>query len=129
MNTNNLNRTTSISKVFKEKQTFTKKTAESSKADKLPVMQADDFEAFSKDLQELPILIDLNSSTESVSSASICSSNSSNTSSSYSNTSQPYQFYFGEISSQEVAETEIVLPELEEISNSTLPDFTLYPDA
>lgn len=32
-------------------------------------------------------------------------------------------------SSQEVVETEIVLPELEEISNSTLPDFTLYPDA
>merc|ERR1711990_194865 len=122
MNTNNLNRTTSISKVFKEKQNiFTKKTAEPSKSDKLPVMQADNFEAFSKDLEELPILIDLNSSTESVSSASTCSS--------YSNTSQPYQFYFGEISSQEVVETEIVLPELEEISNSTLPDFTLYPDA
>ena len=33
------------------------------------------------------------------------------------------------LSSQEVVETEIVLPELEEISNSTLPDFTLYPDA
>ena len=34
-------------------------------------------------------------------------------------------------SSQEFIETdlEIVLPELEEISNSTLPDFTLYQDA
>ena len=116
MNTNNLNRTTSISKVFKgkriipfviigatyfiylEKQNiFTKKTAESSKTDKLPAMQADDFEAFSKNLEELPILIDLNSSTESASSASTCSSSSTNASSSYSNTSQPYQFYFGEI--------------------------------
>lgn len=37
--------------------------------------------------------------------------------------------YDGILSSQEVVETEIVLPELEEISNSTLPDFTLYPDA
>ena len=84
--------------IYLEKQNiFTKKTAESSKTDKLPVMQAGDFEEFSKDLEELPILIDLNSSTESVSSASTCSSSSTNASSSYSNTSQPYQFYFGEI--------------------------------
>merc|ERR1712131_101250 len=133
MNTNNLNRTTSISKVFKDQQkTFAKnsrKTAEKSTADNS--MQVDGYNEFQKDLEELPILIDLNSSTESASSASTCSSsNSSNTSSSFSNTTQPYQFYFGEISSQEVIETdlEIVLPELEEISNSTLPDFTLYQD-
>ena len=115
MNTNNLNRTTSISKVFKGKyhnpschfqrylldqqKTFAKnsrKTAEKSTTDNS--MQVDGYNEFQKDLEELPILIDLNSSTESASTASTCSSsNSSNTSSSFSNTTQPYQFYFGEI--------------------------------
>ena len=54
-------------------------------------MQVDEIDQFSKDFEELPILIDLNSSTEST------STSSSNTSSSYSDTTQPYQFYFGEI--------------------------------
>ena len=49
------------------------------------------------DLQELPILVDLNSSTESASSAS--SSGSTNTTDSNESGCQiqPYQFYFGKI--------------------------------
>ena len=74
---------------FLEKQkNFAKKTVNRTECNK---MQVDEIDQFSKDFEELPILIDLNSSTEST------STSSSNTSSSYSDTTQPYQFYFGEI--------------------------------
>merc|ERR1712212_11689 len=121
MNTNN--HTISSSKIFpKEKPKPYMKTIDLSNNDVIKLA----------DLQELPILVDLNSSTESASSAS--SSGSTNTTDSNESGCQiqPYQFYFGKISTSEVEnkpQLDISLPELEEISNSTLPDFTLYNDA
>merc|ERR1711970_151908 len=120
MNKNDLRPTTSVTKVLtKEKLKRSSKIVPKSTI--LTRELPDNFTEL-PDLEELPIMIELNSSVSSASSAS--SLGSSNFSSGF-DSSQPYQFYFGDVSTSEAqkVQTETVLPDLEEIPNSTLPDF------